>query len=899
MESFKTQHKGLYKINFPKKVFVVSHTHWDREWYFTKTSFQMMGVDMMEHLLNTLETHKDFKSFLLDGQLIALEDYLEVYPHQRDTIIRLVKQGRLVLGPWYMLPDEYLASGEAHIRNFLEGSRLAQAFGGGQRLGYLPDSFGHPAQIPQLIKGLGMQELIFWRGPGPEVKSSEFIWEGPDGTAILALNMAFGYSNAANLKADSDIRTKRLDHEIGKLMDISTLQLALLMNGSDHIAPDYRVPKWIEEYSQQRTDLQVHHGSLEDYANEAHARAKHAKLQRVYGELRSGYRAYLLGDTLSTRMPIKQKQRAAEVLAENHIEPLFALLTSRTTSAYPTHKLRFLWKLILQNLPHDSICGCGNDKIHREMMLRYEQIADIGDHLLQEARAELNSPATDFSADGELAVFNPHPSSRVMLVKARLQQVLHPLRYVDYEQDQKLLEFSGSDQVRVPQCLLLTDENGHTIKGSLVFAGKRDTVESNLMIQPTMNRVAEFDCSFTDTLPALAIKKYRYVFVFDEARDEQPAPENEFFILQAAGDGTLSLFDKAAKRWYHGLARLCDVADVGDEYTFDGLMNDHELTLDPMSIESKTQGNTILIQGNLMLPKQCAADRQSRSAQTEACAVSLKASLLHGLPRVDLTVSIDNRARDHRLSVTFPLGSQAQSAQSDALFAVEDRLIHRADDPKAYAGWKEQPNNSFFVKNFTALSTKEHGLAVFVKGLPHGEVKPGAHNDELRLTLLRCVGWLSRNDLKSRAGNGGWSIPTEEAQLLGEHTFELSIRPFTFTQGWQLHQEALAFSVPPLALQTARKGAGSLTGLDPLFELDDERLSLSALKQAEDGRGLILRLMNLSQEVVDTKLRLSQTAVCRLTNLAEEDLDDTSCKAKWVPIHANPLQIVTLRMEFV
>lgn len=889
----------MSRKDFPKKVFVVSHTHWDREWYFTKTSFQMMGVDMMEHLINVLESDAGFASFLLDGQLIALEDYLEVYPHRRDTITRLVKEGRLVLGPWYMLPDEYLASGEAHIRNFLEGSRLAQGFGGGQRLGYLPDSFGHPAQIPQLIKGLGMQELIFWRGPGPEVKSSEFIWEGPDGTTILALNMAFGYSNAANLKAEHNVRTKRLDHEIKKLMDISVLNLALLMNGSDHIAPDIRVPEWIKEYGQQRADLIIHHGSLEDYAKEAHARAKQTSFQRVYGELRSGYRAYLLGDTLSTRMPIKQKQRTAEVLAENHLEPLFTLLASRTGCDYPTQKFRYLWKLILQNLPHDSICGCGNDQIHREMMLRYEQIGDIGDHLIQSARTHLSSQVTTPTADGELAVFNPHLSNGMSLVKARIQQVLHPLRYVDYEQDQKLLEFSGSDEVRLPQGLLLTDENGHNIKGSVVFIDVRDTVESNLMTQPTMNRVVEFDCAFTDILPALAVKKYRYSFIYDDLNDEQVALENEFYVLQAARDGTLSIYDKTARRWYHGLARLCDVADVGDEYTFDGLINDRELVLDPATVSTKIQDSTLIIQGSLILPKQCAADRQSRSTQTVACPVSLKASLLPGLPRVDLAISIDNRACDHRLSVAFPLGRKAESAQSDALFAVEDRPIHRDIDPKAYVGWMEQPNNSFFVKNFAALRASEHGLAVFVKGLPHGEVKPGTHYDELRVTLLRCVGWLSRNDLKSRTGNGGWSIPTEEAQLQGKHEFELSIRPFLSLQGWQLYQEAIAFSAPALAIQTSRNGAGNLKGLLPLFELDDERLALSALKQAEDGRGIILRVVNLSHEMVKAKLTLKQAAICRITNLAEEDLESVSSKSNTITIQSKPLQIVTLRLEFL
>ncbi len=188
------------------RVFVVSHTHWDREWYLTKARFQMMNVDMMRRLLDILTENPEFTSFMLDGQLIALEDYLAVCPDERARIEELVRQGRLTIGPWYVLPDEYLASGEAHIRNYIEGMRVARSFGGGMRLGYLPDSFGHPSQMPQIISGLGMKEMVFWRGPGPEVHSAEFDWISKDGSKILALNMVYGYSNAANLKQDEQVR---------------------------------------------------------------------------------------------------------------------------------------------------------------------------------------------------------------------------------------------------------------------------------------------------------------------------------------------------------------------------------------------------------------------------------------------------------------------------------------------------------------------------------------------------------------------------------------------------------------------------------------------------------------------------------------------------------------------
>lgn len=880
-----------------KRVFVVSHTHWDREWYFTRAAFQMMNVDMMQHLLTLLEQRPDYAPFLLDGQLVALEDYLEVCPDQAERIRSLVKEGRLQVGPWYVLPDEYLASGEAHIRNYLEGMRVAESLGGGLRVGYLPDSFGHPSQIPQILSGLGLKEIVFWRGTGPEVRHLEFFWLGKDGSSILALNMLYGYSNAANLKPDKAVRHRRLDHETGKLMDLSGLNLALLMNGSDHIAPDARVPDWIHDYQAERPGMRITHSALSDYVAEAHRRAQGQPLQQVSGELRSGYRAYLLGDTLSTRMPLKQRQREAEALLERHLEPLFVLLAKNGLCAYPADKLRHLWRLSLQNLPHDSICGCGSDPIHQEMALRYRQIQDIGSHLMNTARKALKPEETYDGMDGEIAVFQPGLSRRNTLIRVRLQQVLHPLRQVDYEQDQKLMEYEGDSTFRWPDSVLLKDAQGRELRGLVEPVGIEDTIESNLMTQPVMNRVASFDCVFADAPAPLAVSRYGYTLVHSaQPETRQEGLENEFYCLVAQKDGSLSLFHKAKGRWYHGLARLVDVADVGDEYTFDGLQDDPGVTMAEDSVGIRYEAHRVIIQGSLALPKEAAESRRARSPETVACALEITASLLPGLERVDVQLRFDNRAKDHRLMAAFPLGARADEVLSDSVFAVERRPLIRSLDPDAYKGWMEQPNNSFFMKNFAALASPEGGLAVFVRGLPQGEAHSAETGDALRLTLLRCVGWLSRKDLQSRDGNGGWTVATPEAQLPGPQEFHFSLHPFTRAEPGDLYAMAVDFAAGPVALQTARHGASLLPDTDSLLTCPDPRLQLSALKRAQDGRGDILRLINMSGEEVSARLALSQPADAVLTNLAEEDLQPLGQGLLDIPVKARPWQLVTCRL---
>ncbi len=873
------------------RVFVVSHTHWDREWYLTKARFQMMNVDMMHRLLAILEENPAFPSFMLDGQLIALEDYLAVCPDERARVEALIRQGRLAVGPWYVLPDEYLASGEAHIRNFIEGMRVARAHGGGMRLGYLPDSFGHPSQMPQIIRGLGMEEMIFWRGPGPEVRHAEFEWVGRDGSSVLALNMVYGYSNAANLKEDAPVRERRLNREIEKVMRLSRLRLALLMNGSDHIAPDGRVAGWIKAYQAEHPALEITHGALRAYVDEAKRRRAYTALERVSGELRSGYRAYLLGDTLSTRMPIKQAQRRVEGLLERQLEPLFALLALTGRCPYPREKLRHLWRLALENLPHDSICGCSADPVHREMLLRYDQMHEIGAHLLASARSTLAHDA-EGGADGEIAVFSCGLRDETRQIRARLERLLHPLRYVEYEQDQKLLEFEGADDCPRPTGVVLWGADGVEIPGRVLETAVEDTVETSLMTQPTMNRVLRVDCEFTAVLPAMSESRFAYRFTYDEAA-EADALENEFFTVGAAPDGTLRITDKRSGRAYAGLARLIDMADVGDEYTFDALPGDVPVGLAPDSVQSEIRQGRLLIRGVMNLPASCTADRKARSKDAVACAVTITVDLPRNLPRVDVGVTVDNLAKDHRLMALFPLGARAERCLSDSIFSIERRDIVRGADEDAYQGWMEKPNNSFFQKNFADLSAGEAGLSVFVRGLPQFEVQAGDAGDQLRLTLLRCVGWLSRKDLASRDGNGGWTIETPEAQLPGPRHFEFAIHPHAGDAPHELYRQAVEYATEPVALQTARRGAGELLAPRSLIRVDDSRVFLSAFKAAEDGAGYILRLVNMSDDAVRAPIRFSRPFRVSLTDLAEGDAGDLEGGL----VALRPWQIQTLRLE--
>src|SRR5215831_5154534 len=191
---------------------VVPHTHWDREWYLTFQQFRMKLVDTVDAVLETLESDPAFSFFMLDGQTIVLEDYLEIRPENAGRLETLARQGRVLVGPWYLQPDEFLVGGESLIRNLQVGFRMGEAYGGVMPIGYVPDTFGHIAQLPQILRGFGLDNAVFWRGVPPEITTAPFRWAAPDGSEVLTLwlNDEFGYSNAAMLPLNDEALVERL-----------------------------------------------------------------------------------------------------------------------------------------------------------------------------------------------------------------------------------------------------------------------------------------------------------------------------------------------------------------------------------------------------------------------------------------------------------------------------------------------------------------------------------------------------------------------------------------------------------------------------------------------------------------------------------------------------------------
>ncbi len=349
---------------------VVPHTHWDREWYLPFEQFRLLLGERIDGVLDTLERDPSFTSFTLDGQAIVLEDYLDVRPEHEGRLRALLAAGRLEVGPSYVLPDEILVGGESHVRNLLLGRRVCRRFGvEPSGAGYLPDSFGHPAQLPQILAGFGIRTFLFSRGLGDEIDDVGVVFRWRSGAAeVVACQMLPHYDNFARLTwhHDAEQRVRGIVERFGDLAQSAGQDEILLANGSDHLPIEPELPTILED-STQTFGVPFRIGRFEEHAPAGDGLPMHE------GELVGSRLQNVLRGVNSARIYLKQANERAEQRLLS-IETAAALRTLRAGAPYPAAELRLAWRDLLRNHPHDSICGCSCDEVHRDMLVRYEQI---------------------------------------------------------------------------------------------------------------------------------------------------------------------------------------------------------------------------------------------------------------------------------------------------------------------------------------------------------------------------------------------------------------------------------------------------------------------------------------------------------------------------------------------
>ncbi len=900
-----------------RHLIVVPHTHWDREWHRTHEEFRYRLVRVMDGLLDLLEQDSRFRHFTLDGQVIVVDDYLEVRPEARERIERLVRAGRLLVGPWYVLPDEWLVSGEALIRNLRLGLERAAALGGAMPIGYVPDQFGHVGQLPQIFAGFGFENAVLWRGVGRSVDETLFTWEAPDGTQVFTVYLLHGYSNAMHLPLERDALRERLRSVIGGLGESSRIPTLLLMNGGDHLEPQPGLPAALAGVAELIDGVSLEIGTLPGFVERARREAP-ASLPVHRGELRSGLRAPLLEGCASARAAQKRADFRNDRLLTRYLEPLAAWLGVLGGDGDPA-VIDLAWRIALQNHPHDSICGCSIDAVHEQMETRFARVAEIAHCHLRRVVGDLAGhvalPAgLERGAGPRLLAWNPNAGGRSQVegeveldVTGRVGRSLalhlrdaagHRIpvfaEIVDAGATAARYTLSPAGAAAVvggfpPEFMgqWVRDLRWRAVRGGLsvdlclgadpprafdLTAAKEAFAEAlagreGIAVEFRARRLARVRLRFVDDLPGCGLRVYRTAkgraggtreLLAARTPDGGAVIENAVWRIEAAPDGSVRCHHRPSGAVIDDAVRLVSEGDRGDTYNFDPVsgaprVERPERVRVRLAPPSEAEVGLVLA-ARYRVPAELAPDRMRRSTRRVGLSTRVELRLAAGLDRVDWVVEVDNGARDHRLRALVRAPFRATRLEVESAFEVARRPI--APEPSDFGSERpaEFPIGATPQRSFATLVGD--GLALTLANRGCAEVEAVVEEDgssSLAVTALRAVGWLSREDLSLRPGPAGPALETPGAQVPGRHRVELA---------WRLHApedplrtaEAHRFAFPPLAFAGEGSDGAVLEDGARLLEVDDPAVVVSAIEPRADGEPIV-RLVNVSPEARRVRVR--------------------------------------------
>lgn len=905
---------------------VVSHTHWDREWYLTYLEFRVRLVKLVDKLLRVCEKIKKFDSFQLDGQTLPLEDYLAIRPENEGLLKKYISEGRIVVGPWYVLADEFLESAEGIVRNLLLGHKISEKYGAAMKVGYVPDTFGHVWQLPQILQGFGIKYSYVFRGYPPlfggfaEYKGKnedfplEYLWAAPDGTTVLTLHHIVGYGNAANLcqagdqaNAFPDLKFisgfSKILFSAQRLIPRTRTKDLLFMNGSDHLEPEEDIPEFITTWNEndeireeEGINIELKHGKLVDYFKLLEQSG--ISFPTIAGEMRGSAYTQVTPGCISTRMYLKQKNFQSQRMLERYTEPSCALASACAGHLYDNAFIWEAWKYTLQNHPHDSICGCSLDRVHEDMETRFAWSLDLS----------------------------------YLLAEKALSALTNSLRVPDFGKTQSGLIFAAWNLSSNPNLQLVTslvpamgggpyqvvDIEGKEVPGALVerIEDYRDLPRGQYLYKKFLGHFAVCRVSFLAALPSYGSNFYKLIEEIPKRTGElpegiTPVTRNDLTIdngriqVKFNANGTFDLKDYETEQLFQDCLLFEDMADDGDEYDYSPLPNEVPLTTKNLkaSIECITESPikvVFQVASYFEIPNELEGEwrkgkPRSRSKAKIALLLKTLVTVVAGQKYVDIHTSVKNTAQDHRLRVLFPTDLKAAYSYADDHFMVERRDIVLPPDK----GWYQPMQGIYHQDMFVDISDDKNlcGLAVLNQGLPEYEILP--NRNTIALTLFRAVGWLSKQTHLGRpTGLNGPALATPGAQCLRDFEFEYTI--FPHEGAWtnpELSYFVQSYLAPPILHQRDMiTGASkSLNAGKSLLSITNPLLRVSTIKKLETGNAIIIRIYNPSNIKQTGQIQYNfPVKSVTLGDLLEQPTESVTPHQNHIEITLDPYRIQTL-----
>ena len=831
------------------------------------------------------------------------------------------------------------------MRNLLVGHRVAREFGKVTKTGCTPFSYGQNSQMTQIYRGFGIDTILFYHGITADETKSEFILEAPDGSRVLGSRMGsfarynfyygvyrpavYGRKNRErsywwtlggmpfHLAGPRSHQSHHFLMDVKKSIDDSNLRQALAdlkaeelkhartrylayMQGMDSTEPDLLEVELVRRAKDllEPGDV-ILFSSLPAYLEKIREAVKGMDLTVLKGERRTpksfGHHVHLFGDVTSSRSRLKQKNTVAEHALQRLAEP-FCLAASTLGVEYPRHLMDLAWKYLLRCHPHDSIAGAGIDQIERDVMYRLDQARNIADGLKRRALAAIQLRVDNSSVAKEkivVTVFNPSPYERSEVVTAFL------------DLDDKLgIEFFG----------LYDAAAGGRVEHQQVSREREMVVVRHLGDTPM--------CMWTDRvklhfwagrLPALGYRTY-VLRREESARPEigsllvgKRALENEHLRVEVADNGTLTVKDKATGHVFTGLNEFEDGGEIGHAWRHISPAHDEAVSSigSPFSVsvvEAGPLSATLRVEHRMMIPVgidegtsdrtrrlEEGGDAVRRSNERREIVVASDVRLVRGARSVEVTTSFDNVCKFHRLRVSFPTHLNAKVSAAETPFDVVEREIDRPDG----SAWALGPNPTHPMGRFVDLSDGKIGLAVVNDGLREYEVSDDEER-RLSITLMRAF----QIELTTVAWVWERHPEMELTQCAGRHEFTYRIVPHAGT--WadaRIFDEVERLNVP---VEVAQVGphVGDLPQAMSFFSLSPSDLVMSALKPAEDGRGVVMRLFNPTTTKLTGRIAAwKDIREAELLSLGEEErYGALRPSGSAMSFEAGPKKIVTVRV---
>ncbi len=837
---------------------IISHTHWDREWYLPFEVFRIELIELIDNLLDILEQNSNF-IFHLDGQTIVLQDYLEIKPHKTEQIKKFVKSGNLLIGPWYVLSDQFLTSGEATIRNLMYGFRDSSALGKTMLVGYCPDQFGQIAQLPQIFKGFNINSAIIGRGIQDNI--AEHTWYAPNGDYVTAISLTHWYNNAQKFPGIND-KTSLHDY-LGaiykKQCHTTHSGHILLMNGCDHLFPESKLSEILKS-QEENQKWQIKQNSLPGALKSITEDNKNNKYQILYGELRDDNDKFILAGTLSSRIYLKLANYLCQTKLEKIIEPLSSMLYLHKKINYKYDHIKHAWKLLIQNHVHDSICGCSVDEVHKEMETRFLKINQILDKLIENLLSPLGALEENNKERKFLQIINLTNYERDDLIET---EVVFPLSTTAAHPD-TLPEINKKEIKK-----LTLKHKGEVIESKILENYQVTNLVRSKDEVPLLQLVQKIKILFKHNIKPYSANTLEITVEKDEEKKKEIKTKFETpnFMLNVNKNGSVSIFLKENNYGFNDIHFFSIEDDLGDSYNFvpgskSIVSTDWEWNQE--TIEENEYRKRILL----------------KAENTDKIKIETEIKCYSNSNRIDFNTKIKNSYKNKRIRLHFPTQLKTSYIDADTSFGVLKRA-------RPIVEWKNcafsQP-----LHNWLDQSNGNFGLAFFSNGIADYELYKDGNG--FAVTLIRAIGKLS--SVKSLS-----HLEIPDAQCEREIKFSYAIFPHEGDWKYaQVQKEQLIYQTPIITNQS-----NEFLDITALFTLPKEVI-VSSFKRSEDKNNLyILRFFNpMNETLKDCTFNLNLSIPIR--NLywltLNEDIKNTIDTKKGKAVfEIKPYEIITIGIE--